>query len=450
MQKIDPGVRISIIIPVYNAASSLGACLAAVQGSSYSNYELLVVNDGSTDRSAEIAQLTSATVIDTSNGPVGPAAARNLGAVHARGEILFFVDADVLIATDTLGSVAEAFDQRPEYDALFGSYDDEPGDAGFLSQYKNLTHAYVHQQAQNEGSTFWSGCGAVRREVFLRHSGFDVVRYPRPSIEDIELGRRMKRSGSRIWVDKTIQVKHLKRWTFKGLLKTDIFDRGIPWTRLILSERNIPDDLNLNRGQRTSALLTALLVFWASINILHPGLLLLILWVLSFSLYINNWIWTARQARFQSQLAQIFIASLVLLGVGILTVIFKLWGLLPLIGLVLSLLFIANLGRRAEPSSQNRLLSMSAILFGFGLIYLLSVLPLVIALPVIFLSGTILFINLDLYRFLADRKGIVFAIAAFPLQLLYYCYSLASFGIGAFLHLRENLLRPRVEIGRHE
>jgi glycosyltransferase involved in cell wall biosynthesis len=411
---------------------------------------LLVVNDGSTDRSVEIARSTSATVIDTLNGPVGPAAARNLGAVKARGEILFFVDADVLISSDTLASVADAFELRPEYDALFGSYDDEPGDAGFLSQYKNLTHAYIHQQAQDEGSTFWSGCGAVRRDVFLRHGGFDVARYPRPSIEDIELGRRMKSSGSRIWVNKTIKVKHLKRWTFKGLLKTDIFDRGIPWTRLILSERNIPDDLNLNRGQRISALLTTLLLFWTAMNILQPGLVLLVLGVLSFSLFVNNWIWRARQVQFQSLLAQVVITSLVLLGVGILAVIFQLWGILPVSGLVLSLLFIAILDRRANLSSQHRLLTFSAVLFGFGLLYLLVLLPVVISLPIVLLSGSILLLNLDLYRFLADRKGIVFAIASFPLQLLYYFYSLVSFGIGILLHLLEDVLRPRVEMSRHE
>lgn len=450
MSNPDPVIRISIIIPVYNAASTLAVCLAGVKSSHYSCYELLVVNDSSTDQSVEIARSASAMVIDTLNGPVGPAAARNLGAVNARGDILFFVDADVLISSGTLASVAEAFELRPEYDALFGSYDDEPGDASFLSQYKNLTHAYIHQQAQVEGSTFWSGCGAVRRDVFLRHGGFDVARYPRPSIEDIELGRRMKLSGSRIWVDKTIKVKHLKRWTFKGLLKTDIFDRGVPWTRLILSERKIPDDLNLNRGQRISALLTTLLLFWVGINILEPELLLLVLWVLSFSLYSNNWIWKARQAQFQSPLAQVFITSLVLLGVSILAVIFKSAGLLSFTGLVLSLLFSANLDRSADLPSQNRLLSFAAILFGFGLLYLLIVLPLVVALPVVLLSGSILFINRELYRFLAGKKGIVFAVAAFPLQLLYYLYSLASFGIGILLHFRDSWLQPRLGISRHE
>lgn len=450
MQNPDSEIRISIIIPVYNAANTLAACLAAVQSSGYSDYELLVVNDGSTDRSVEIARSASVTVIDTLNGPLGPAAARNLGAVNARGEILFFVDADVLVSSDTLASVAEAFELRPEYDALFGSYDDEPGDAAFLSQYKNLTHAYIHQQAQAEGSTFWSGCGAVRKDVFSRHAGFDVTRYPRPSIEDIELGRRMKSSGSRIWVNKTIKVKHLKRWTFKGLLKTDIFDRGVPWTQLILSERNIPDDLNLNRGQRISALLTTLLVFWVTINILYPGISLLVLWVLSFSLYSNNWIWKAREARFQSSLAQVLITAMMLLGAGILAVIFKSSGLLPFTGLVLGLLFFANLDRGADLPSQNRLLSFSAILFGFGLLYLLIILPLVVALPVVFLSGSIFFINRDLYRFLAGKKGIVFVVAAFPLQLLYYLYSLASFGIGILLHFCDRWLQPRLGISRHE
>src|SRR6185503_11999663 len=95
---------------------------------------------------------------------------------------------------------------------------------------------YVHQHGAEEAATFWSGCGVIRREAFLEHGGFSS-KYQLPSIEDIELGYTLKRHGHRIRLDKTLQVKHLKRWTISNLLHSDIIARGLPWTQLILREK---------------------------------------------------------------------------------------------------------------------------------------------------------------------------------------------------------------------
>lgn len=246
---------ISVIIPAYNATATLGRCLSAVLTSDYPDFECLVVDDSSTDGSAVMAEKLGARVLTLVGGPYGPAYGRNQGALAARGDILFFVDADVLVRPDTLRQVAAAFADSPKVAAMFGGYDDHPESTAFVSQYKNLFHHFVHQQGAEEGGTFWSGCGAIRRDVFIRMGGFDAARYPRPSIEDIELGARLRAAGYHIWLNKTVQVKHLKHWTVLGMVKTDVFDRGIPWTRLILREHYLPDDLNLRVSQRLSALL---------------------------------------------------------------------------------------------------------------------------------------------------------------------------------------------------
>ncbi len=83
-----------------------------------------------------------------SPSPGGPARARNLGASQARGEILLFVDADVTIPPGAIGQVVKVFKREPGIAALFGSYDDEPAESNFLSQYRNLLHHYVHQQGR--------------------------------------------------------------------------------------------------------------------------------------------------------------------------------------------------------------------------------------------------------------------------------------------------------------
>ena len=151
--------------------------------------------------------------------------------------------------------VRVAFFEDRELDALIGSYDDDPSSQDFLSQYRNLMHCFVHQTGRRDAFTFWSGCGAVRRDLFLQCSGFDE-RYRRPAIEDIELGYRMAAEGRKMILDPDLQVKHLKRWTFWGLVKTDVLDRGIPWTELILRDQQMANDLNLQLSQRVSVALS--------------------------------------------------------------------------------------------------------------------------------------------------------------------------------------------------
>ncbi len=249
---------VSIIVPACNAGGHLNRCLEALLASSYTDFEIIVVDDGSTDDTAATARAKGVAVLERALR-AGPGAARNEGALRARGEILFFVDADVLVRAETVGLVAERFVEDPDLDALFGSYDDDPSEPGFLSRYKNLSHHYVHQHADENAVTFWAGCGAVRKAVFDRAGGFDESRYTRPSIEDIELGYRMKRMGCRILLDKALQVKHLKKWTLGSLLRADIFLRAVPWSRLVLETNQFPDDLNLRLRSRVSTGLVGLL-----------------------------------------------------------------------------------------------------------------------------------------------------------------------------------------------
>lgn len=269
-----PGMAgVSVVVPVYNGGAALRQCLTALAASQPPPLEIIVVDDHSDDGSAAVAAGFGCRVLRTERPRSGPAAARNLGAKTAAGAVLFFVDADVVVQPDTVDRVAQAFAADPGLAGLFGSYDAQPADRAFLSQYKNLFHHFVHQHSNAEAQTFWSGCGAMRRDVFLAHGGFDATRYTRPCIEDIELGYRVTRSGGRIRLRKDLQVKHLKRWTARSLLKSDILDRGIPWTRLLLRERAFANDLNLQTHNRVSVaavyLLLLALLLW-SVAALSP------------------------------------------------------------------------------------------------------------------------------------------------------------------------------------
>lgn len=264
----DP--TISVVLPVLDGLPflrrSLPPLLAEVPERAV---EVLVVDDGCTDGSAAWARTLGARVIATA-GRLGPAAARNLGARHVRGEVLFFVDADVVIHRDCIARVRAAL-RDPSLVAVFGSYDDRPPDPGFFSRWKNLQHHHVHTRSPGEASTFWSGCGAVRAEAFAAVGGFDVDRFPLPSIEDIELGYRLRGRGGRILLDPTIRATHLKRWRFGELVRTDVLRRALPWARLLQSRPEARDDLNVRPGERLRAGLAGLVALTLPLPAL-PGL----------------------------------------------------------------------------------------------------------------------------------------------------------------------------------
>ncbi|HEX3176954.1 MAG TPA: glycosyltransferase family 2 protein [Methylomirabilota bacterium] len=250
-------LRLSVIVPVYNNLRDLSECVAALHAQAASDVEILVVDDGSTDDTAEGALALGVTVLRMPAN-AGPAAARNHGAQHARGDVLFFVDADVVVRPGTIERIRRVFVDRPDVAAVFGSYDATPRVSRHVSRYRNLLHHFVHQNGHGEASTFWAGCGAIRRRDFDEIGGFDERRFRRPSIEDIELGHRLRRAGRTILLDKRIQGTHLKQWTLVSMIRTDILQRAIPWSRLTLETEMLPDTLNVAWDQRLSAMLVAL------------------------------------------------------------------------------------------------------------------------------------------------------------------------------------------------
>ena len=257
--------ELSIVIPARNATATLPQCLAALLNPALPpaairpmgpirpiSYEIIVVDDASTDETAAVAEAGGARVIRLADQS-GPAAARNAGVEAARAETVLFLDSDVVAHNDVPVRALATLREHPEIAAVFGSYDDAPPAPNFFSQYKNLLHHYVHQTSSEEAGTFWCGCGAIRRSVFLEVGGLDAARYRRPQIEDVELGARLVRRGVRIRLDKAMQVTHLKRWTLGGLLRSDICDRALPWTELLRRGELRGGDLNLKPAHRLSA-----------------------------------------------------------------------------------------------------------------------------------------------------------------------------------------------------
>jgi cellulose synthase/poly-beta-1,6-N-acetylglucosamine synthase-like glycosyltransferase len=163
-----------------------------------------------------------------------------------RGDVIVFIDADCVVHTDTLSRFMTLFENAPDIGAAFGSYDTKPPASGLMSQYRNLIHHYVHHRNAGEVETFWAGAGAIRREVFSEVGMYDEWHYSKPQIEDIELGARIRKLGHRILLDPSIQVTHLKKWTLRAVIRTDLRDRGIPWARLLMHRGAMMSTRSLN------------------------------------------------------------------------------------------------------------------------------------------------------------------------------------------------------------
>lgn len=248
---------LSVIVPVHDGELFLPASLAALRASDMptSRWELIVVDDSSHDRSAELASGYADRLIQLTDGPHGPAFARNRGAEVARGDALVFIDADVCVHPDALRRINETFEGLPDVSAVFGAYDFSPTARSLVSQYRNLLHRFVHQRDAGDAVTFWAGCGAVRAPVFVGCGGFDESR-GKEGLEDIDLGYRMSALGYRIVLRPEIQGQHMKCWTLRSMIVTDVRLRGIPWVRLLLSRKVRPTaTLNIRLSEQVCTVL---------------------------------------------------------------------------------------------------------------------------------------------------------------------------------------------------
>jgi len=284
-------LSISVIVPFHANLHQLNRCLSSLLPLP-PRTELVVAADRAPRECERIASRHGARVLHVT-GPGGPAAARNQAAFQSRSDVLIFVDADVEVPSPALHAMAREFATNPTLAALFGTSDDARGCTNFFSQYKNLAHAYVQRSSGRDARSFWAGFGGMRSEVFRSVLGFDEG-FTRPCIEDIDLGDRVSAAGHRVLIDRRLHGCHLKRWTFRSMLASDIWDRGVPWTQLIFKSRRVLG-LNLGVGPGVSvvlcyaALLCVALTYWQPRLLVSAGAALAIVLFINRQLYAFFW-----------------------------------------------------------------------------------------------------------------------------------------------------------------
>ena len=282
---------LSIVMPLFNAGDDLPRVLEPLLAAVREGMalELIVVDDGSTDGGPDLCRELGARVMTSGGKCLGPAKARNAGVEEARGEIVLFVDSDVIVHPDVPRRVREQLSQgEGNRVAMFGSYDDSPPYRGLASQYMNLRHHWVHQHGEREATTFWSGCGAVNRAAYLEVGGFNVARFPRPMVEDIDLGYRLREKGGRILLDKDMLCTHLKRWSLGNMVMTDIFGRALPWTRMIIEQGGAEENLNVSQAEKQKAGLSGLLTISVLAGFFDPRIWTVSAMALVLAFWVNR------------------------------------------------------------------------------------------------------------------------------------------------------------------
>ena len=220
---------LSVVVPVRNGGPDFERCLRRLRDSTWTDYELIVVDDGSTDDSAALARRMGA-IVARHERPLGPAAARNLGAQLASAPLDLLPRRRRRRPSRDPGPRHGAVPRRsraspPSSARTTTSRRPEAWSASTATCSITSSTSRAHfDDDTRPAHTFWTGCGMIRREVFLDFGGFDPRLYPRPAIEDIELGYRLTRAGHRIVLARDVLATHLKRWTLLG----DGPDRHLP------------------------------------------------------------------------------------------------------------------------------------------------------------------------------------------------------------------------------
>lgn len=225
---------ISVIIPIHNAERTLNRCLDAVYRSDYCRYEVIAVDDASTDRSADIAATYPCTLIRLPRNE-GAACAKNRGAGHAQGEVLFFTDSDVMIPPNALKIVAKNL-QDDEVTGVVGLLSSELPFSDFASQFKNLWMHYTYSILPRRVGLFYTSAASIRRAVFEAEGGFDEGYTGASVTEDMDFGQRLLTAGYQIVLDQRLQVRHLKHYELGELLRTDLVRAGA-LTKIVLRNK---------------------------------------------------------------------------------------------------------------------------------------------------------------------------------------------------------------------
>ena len=278
---------VSVVIPNRNGAGTIANCLAAAEASQHGNFEIIVVDDHSEDESIEVIQRHSCKLVRLERHG-GAARARNAGANHSRGQILFFTDADCLMQPDTLALAAATLALQGPDAIIGGTYTTAPYDRRFFSRFQSIFIHYFETRHAPATDYIATHALAMDASVFRRNRGFaeDV----RPILEDVEFSHRLRRAGCRLVMNPAILVQHVFDYSLSRSLR-NAFVKSLHWTGYTIGNRDLlADSGTASIGLKLNVLIFAgnaalLAAFALTGNSVFPAFIAL---ALAFDLYVNR------------------------------------------------------------------------------------------------------------------------------------------------------------------
>lgn len=211
---------LSVIIPNHNGEKTIGRCLEAALASLYDNFEVIVVDDCSSDNSREIISGFSCRLIRLEEHG-GASKARNKGAADSRGELLFFIDSDCLLQPDTLAKAVSAYLKKGPEVVIGGTYTRLPYDQhNFFSTFQSVFIHYSETKNPENPDYIATHAMLLPKEIFLKSGGF--AEEFMPILEDVEFCHRLKRMGYSLRMDDTILVQHIFNFDLGKSLRNGI------------------------------------------------------------------------------------------------------------------------------------------------------------------------------------------------------------------------------------
>lgn len=212
-------MKVSVIVPTFNANGRIANCIKSILSQKFDEFEVIVVNDGSTDSTAEIAKKSGAKVFSKINQ--GPAIARNFGAQKAKGSILVFIDDDCITEKNWLSEMVLPFEDKNVV-GVQGAY---------KSRQKELCARFIQMEIEDRYEKIksaknidWIGSysAAYRRDVFFSVQGYDSS-FPTSSGEDPELSFKLQKAGNRLVFNPKAIVFHQHDTDFFKYFKKKFF-----------------------------------------------------------------------------------------------------------------------------------------------------------------------------------------------------------------------------------
>jgi len=275
---------VSVVVPVFNGSKTLIPCLRSILSSDLEGVELIVVDDGSSDATSEIASRFTPNVIRHPFNQ-GRSAARATGHRHARGRIIVCIDSDILIEPSTLRQIIDRFSRDPECAVISGRLADRQPELNIASQYLNLRLSYLYRNLPEKIPFFYGGVFAFRSELKDRfNSDFEIC-------EDTDIGMRLSRESLPVCLDKSIIVQHLKNTSLREFFAAD-FQMAVNWARLFVRNK-----------------------VWSYLLLSQPMLLQILRYFLPFGLIV--FAFRLRGARFALSVAPIALAQALILPCGV-------------------------------------------------------------------------------------------------------------------------------------